>query len=133
LPAADIEGSIIELTLRIGGPLLSDKVPAVMSGWNTVPFDGNLVTVARSDEQGGFVCVAGHRVIALNPLYWSIVKFPGTTLSLMKFFIKFAEFVLKNPTPVIKTSTASSWLGVPVGGSVAAAARGTKTLTLTEG
>ena len=51
---------------------------------------------------------------------------------MMKFFIKFAEFVLKNPTPVIKTSTASSWLGVPVGGSVAAAALGTKTLTLTE-
>jgi hypothetical protein len=51
----------------------------------------------------------------------------------MKFLIKFEEFVLKKPTPVIMTSTASSWLGVPVGGIVAAVALGTKTLTLMEG
>jgi hypothetical protein len=59
------------------------------------PFAGNRVRVARNDEQGGLVWAAGHRVIVLNPEYWSRVKLPETTLNLTKFFIKFEEGVLK--------------------------------------
>ncbi len=59
----------MEPTLERGLPLLSDKAPATMNGWNKEPFTGNLIKVALRDEHGGLDWEAGHKATVLKPEY----------------------------------------------------------------